>query len=97
MSKILVVDDDQDLRESLLEVLQNYGFEIDSAKNSEQALEKLNDHNFDLVLLDFHGELLQPQRAEQTPVVVDPAQHHVGKAQAVVEVRGHRGGVVGII
>jgi len=52
MARILVVDDDQDLRENLLEVLSNAGFSLDSAENGETALKKLTASDFDLVLLD---------------------------------------------
>ncbi len=52
MVKVLVVDDDQDLRDNLMEVLTENGFSPDSAENGEIALEKLQDNTFDLVLLD---------------------------------------------
>ncbi len=52
MVKVLVVDDDQDLRDNLVEVLSENGFSPDSAENGEIALEKLQDNMFDLVLLD---------------------------------------------
>ena len=52
MVKVLVVDDDQDLRDNLMEVLSENGFSPDSAENGEIALEKLQDNIFDLVLLD---------------------------------------------
>ncbi len=53
MVKILVVDDDQDLRENLVEVLSDAGFELTAAENGEQALELLAEAEFDLVLLDL--------------------------------------------
>jgi len=52
MVKVLVVDDDQDLRDNLMEVLTENGFSPDSAENGEIALEKLQENTFDLVLLD---------------------------------------------
>ena len=52
MVKVLVVDDDQDLRDNLMEVLTENGFSANSAENGEIALEKLQDNRFDLVLLD---------------------------------------------
>ena len=52
MNKILVVDDDQDLRENLVEVLDGAGFSPDSAKDGFAAIEKLAADKFDLVLLD---------------------------------------------
>lgn len=52
MDKILVVDDDQDLRENLVEVLTDAGFSTTSAANGEQALDKLAEESFALVVLD---------------------------------------------
>jgi DNA-binding response OmpR family regulator len=52
MAKILVVDDDQDLRENLVEVLSNADFELTAAENGEQALALLAGDTFDLMLLD---------------------------------------------
>lgn len=52
MAKILVVDDDQDLRENLVEVLSGASFDTDSAGDGDEAIDKLINDNFDLVLLD---------------------------------------------
>lgn len=52
MTKILVVDDDQDLRENLVEVLSDAGFSLAAAGNGETALAALEQEDFDLVLLD---------------------------------------------
>ena len=52
MAKILVVDDDQDLRENLVEVLKDNGFSPIPAENGDAALETLASENFDLILLD---------------------------------------------
>lgn len=52
MVKILVVDDDQDLRENLVEILSDAGFSPDSAEDGDEAIDKLISGEFDLVLLD---------------------------------------------
>ena len=52
MNKILVVDDDQDLRENLVEVLSDAGFSPDLAGDGNEAIDKLATDKFDLVLLD---------------------------------------------
>ncbi|MDX2494297.1 MAG: response regulator [Desulfuromusa sp.] len=52
MNKILVVDDDQDLRENLVEVLSEAGFSLDSAGDGHEAIEQLATDDFNLVLLD---------------------------------------------
>lgn len=51
MNKILIIDDDK----SLLELLQNcmHGlYEVDTARNGRQGLDKLSQTKYDLVLLD---------------------------------------------
>src|ERR1700681_4953774 len=50
--KILVVDDDPQIRRVLKIMLTGQGYEIDDAKCGETALEKLRKRRFDLVLLD---------------------------------------------
>jgi two-component system KDP operon response regulator KdpE len=50
--KILVVDDEPQIRRVLRIMLTGQGYEIDDAKCGEAALEKLRQRRFDLVLLD---------------------------------------------
>jgi two-component system, OmpR family, KDP operon response regulator KdpE len=52
--RILVVDDDPQIRRVLKVTLAGQGFEVDDAKNGDVALEKLRDTRFDLVLLDIN-------------------------------------------
>ena len=51
--KILVVDDDQELRENIGEILIDAGFAVTLAKNGEEALDLMDHHPFDVVLLDL--------------------------------------------
>jgi DNA-binding NtrC family response regulator len=53
MTRILVVDDDAELRETVTEVLNGEGFETTSIGDAESALNMLVDPGFDLVLLDL--------------------------------------------
>ena len=53
MSKILIVDDDKEYRENLKEILDNAGYSNDMAESAKQAMQKLADQQFDIVLLDF--------------------------------------------
>lgn len=52
MSKILVVDDDRDLREDLGEILNEAGFAARLAEDGLRAIELLETDEFGLVLLD---------------------------------------------
>ncbi|NQW34978.1 MAG: sigma-54-dependent Fis family transcriptional regulator, partial [Methylophilales bacterium] len=52
-SKILVVDDEKDIRESLSDILNDEGFEVFIAENAIKAKEIKNNTNLDLILLDI--------------------------------------------
>lgn len=75
--KILVVDDEVDLREILMFNLQSEGYEVTTAASGEEALEKLV-QPFDLILLDIMmggmsglrvAEKLRKERGVQTPII----------------------------
>jgi CheY-like chemotaxis protein len=51
--RILVVEDDADLRASVAQSLQDEGYEVDVARNGRDALEALKRAEPDLVLLDL--------------------------------------------
>src|SRR5262245_46595849 len=50
--KILLVDDDLYIRDVYFEVLKSDGFDVDTAINGEEALAKLHQGGYDLVILD---------------------------------------------
>lgn len=52
-ARLLVVDDDVVNREMLCRRLQKIGYEVTEAGDGREALQKLGDGNFDLVLLDI--------------------------------------------
>jgi two-component system, OmpR family, KDP operon response regulator KdpE len=54
IAKILVVDDDPQIRRVMRVTLTGQGYEVDDAKSGEAALERLRDQRFDLVLLDMN-------------------------------------------
>jgi CheY-like chemotaxis protein len=52
--RILVVEDDPDVRETLVELLQDHGFRPTTAKNGKEALERLRDgERPDVILFDL--------------------------------------------
>jgi CheY-like chemotaxis protein len=51
--RILVVDDNDALRENLQEALELEGYRVAAAANGEQALARLSEDDFELVLLDL--------------------------------------------
>src|ERR1700694_5404053 len=52
--RILVVDDDPQIRRVMRVTLTGQGYEVDDAKDGHSALEKARDSRFDLVLLDMN-------------------------------------------
>ena len=52
--KILVVDDDVNLANSFKLILENVGFQVDTAPSGIIALNKLDEKDYDLVLLDLN-------------------------------------------
>jgi DNA-binding NtrC family response regulator len=50
---ILIVDDEEEIRESLRTLLELEGYEVEVASSGEEGLARLGDRAFDLVLLDL--------------------------------------------
>ncbi len=50
--RILIVDDEKNLRFTLAEILQEEGYEVSSAATGEEALAMSQQHHYDVVLLD---------------------------------------------
>ena len=52
MSKVLIIDDENDICFLISEILNDENFNCETANNSSQALEKFNSFNPDLLILD---------------------------------------------
>jgi len=52
MPKILVVDDEQNMRTGLKDNLEFEGYEVDTANDGVQGLKKILDNNYNLIILD---------------------------------------------
>ena len=76
--KILIVDDEVNLLQSLSDVLKRKGYSVATARNGLEALEKLKERYFNMAIVDFKMpkmggmELLEvmKERYPQTPVVI---------------------------
>jgi len=51
--RILVVEDEQFLRELYIEILIDAGYNVDSASDGDEAFHKIHSGGYDLVLLDI--------------------------------------------
>lgn len=51
--RILLAEDEEVLRMLIVDTLEDEGYEIDEACDGEEALEKITQREYDLVLLDY--------------------------------------------
>ena len=76
--RVLIIDDEADIRESLETLLEMEGYLIELASNATEGLDRLSKGHYDLVLLDLMMpdrtgiELLQEfrQRDNETPIIL---------------------------
>jgi len=88
--KVLVVDDESDIRESLELLLASEGYAVELAQNAGEGLQKMESQPYDLVLLDLMMpdrsgmEVLQEVRArdQETPIFMITAY---GSVEAAVQ------------
>lgn len=52
--KVLVVDDEKNIRYILSDFLSSKGFEVSLAKDGQESLDQLENESFDLVITDIH-------------------------------------------
>lgn len=101
MHRILVVDDDPDIRETMIEVLEEAGYLAVGAADGVEALAQLRDpeDRWCVVLLDlmmpnmdgrtFRSEQLQDPGIAPIPVVIVSAMSDVAEAAEELQVAAH--------
>ena len=87
--RVLVVEDDNDLRESICAVLQDAGYSSRSAENGEVALEQARAERPCVILLDlmmpimngweFRSEQLRDPTLSSIPVIIMTADGRAGE------------------
>ena len=83
--RILVVDDDEGIRENIAELLDAEDYRVISAANADEALRILKSQKFDLLLTDFQMpgpngvELIESARksSDRLPAILMTAYLHV--------------------
>ena len=77
MAKILIVDDEANIREVVREYCEINGFETEEAENGLEAIEKVKSTHFDCVILDVMMPVLdgfstckQIKSIDQVPVIM---------------------------
>jgi DNA-binding NtrC family response regulator len=52
-TRIIIVDDDEGIRETLAAILQEEGYQVDTAESGKEAIEKTNAKFYNLALIDI--------------------------------------------
>ncbi len=93
--RILVVEDDNDIRESLFEILSMEGYVVSCAVNGQDGLDQLKDGEFpDLILLDlmmpikdgfaFREEMKLEPKYASIPIIIMSADGHTEQKKAKI-------------
>lgn len=92
MTKILIAEDDQDIRELVVLTLQFNGFEVVSAVDGAQAVEKAQEDDFDLILMDVRmprmtgyeacRQLREMESTQNIPIIILSAKGQESEIQA---------------
>lgn len=53
IKRILIVDDESEIRFLLRSILESYGYHCDEAENGVDALKHIENHTYSLILLDY--------------------------------------------
>jgi DNA-binding response OmpR family regulator len=54
-ARVLVVDDERRMRQSVVDLVKVQGYQVDAADGGRAAIECLRRAEYDLVLLDLHA------------------------------------------
>ena len=81
-SMILIVDDDDNLCENIKDVLGQKGFRVSVALDSDSAIEKVRENNFDVMLLDMK---LPPLNGLETYIAI----HEIRPNLVVIIITGY--------
>ena len=96
MNKILVVDDDPNIRSSLSAILGNEGFEVSSAEDKNVAFNVLEKNTPDVILLDVNissnqdgydiaRELLNSKKYGNIPVIILTSTEIVSGGEKLID------------
>ncbi|MFF5994705.1 response regulator [Lysinibacillus sp. KU-BSD001] len=98
MKRILVVDDEEILRMLICDTLEDLDCEIDEAEDGLEALQKINQQTYDLIVLDYMMpnltgveviERLPHHIQEMTPILMLTAKAQEADRQIVLEKGAH--------
>lgn len=98
MPKILLIDDDERVRETIKAFLENHGYVVDAVEDGTTGLEKLKGDKFDLIIMDLlmpgiHGFDLcgiikKDERTKHIPVIAVSAVYKWSSAAVEIHDSG---------
>ena len=91
MKKIMIVEDDEVIKDELSELLKNSSYLVESVKNFEKAKEEIFKYNPDLILLDINipylnGELLLKEIRKESSVPVIMVTSKLGEIDEALSI-----------
>jgi len=54
IAKLLVIEDEEDVRESYIDMFEFFGYDVDSAPNGREGILKVKDNEYDIVITDLN-------------------------------------------
>ncbi len=72
MKKVLIADDSALVRKQLTEIIQTLGFEIDTARNGAEAVQKATDTQYDVITMDINMPVMDGLTAVEKIMQVRP-------------------------
>src|SRR4051794_38546039 len=94
MTRVLMIDDDPDIRQLIAFALVDEGFEVDEAADGHEALELVGRQHPDVILLDMKMpgmdgwefvKVYRERYGHQAPIIVITAAHDAAKRGAHVK------------
>jgi CheY-like chemotaxis protein len=92
-TSVLVVDDELGMRETLADILESAGYDVSTAKDGDDAMDRLRTREFDVVLMDIRMpgrdgvSVLQEIGGPPPPFVMMTAYAVDDQLRAAVEAR----------
>jgi DNA-binding NtrC family response regulator len=72
MNKILIVDDEQTIRDSAKMILEEEGYECDISANGKEALEKIKEEDYDILISDIKMPMLDGIQLMEETAKISP-------------------------
>ena len=70
VEKVLIVDDEQNMRRTLNDILEDEGYDVATAATGEEAIELCSENDYEIILMDVRMPGMEQERRQQGP----PAQ-----------------------